>query len=64
MKHCKCRHKLYLNTQKEIEELYLRLLIPQDPMFQLEMLIAFRPGASLRSINNTRRANLYARSQL
>lgn len=60
MKPCKCKQRLKLNTQKEIEELYIRLLIPQDPMFQLELLIAFRPNASLRSINNTRMANLYA----
>lgn len=63
MKHCKCKHKLHLNTQKEIEELYLRLELEKDQMLRLELLAAFRPGASLRSINNTRRANLYARSQ-
>lgn len=63
MKKCKCRHKLYLNTQKEIEELYLRLDLEKDQMLRLELLIAFRPNASLRSINNIRRANLYAEAQ-
>ena len=50
--------QLKLNLQKDIEETLIRLLLAQDDMFKLEMLVAFRPGASLRSINNTRMANI------
>ena len=58
MKTCKCYKRLRLNIQKDIEELQIRLILSNDDMFKLEMLAAFRPGASLRSINNTRRANI------
>lgn len=55
---CKSYIKLKLNTAKDIEETRIRLVLNQDDMFKLEMLVAFRPNASLRSINNTRMANL------
>jgi len=58
MKDCKCKQRLKLNVQKDIEETLIRLILNQDDMFKLEMLIHFRPNASLRSINNTRMANL------
>ncbi len=62
MKICKCKEKLRLNLQKDIEELQIRLKLKEDKNFALEMLVAFRPGATLRQINNTRQANLYAES--
>lgn len=50
--------KLQINTQKEIEELELRLrLCENDTTLKLGLLIAFRPGATLRQLNNVRRAN-------
>jgi len=58
MKDCKCKQRLKLNVQKDIEETLIRLILNQDDMFKLEMLTYFRPNASLRSINNTRMANL------
>lgn len=62
MKDCKCKQKLKINIQKDIEETLIRLLINNDEMFKLELLINFRPNASLRSINNTRMANLTIQS--
>jgi len=61
MKNCKCKQRLKLNIQKDIEETLIRLILNQDDMFKLEMLTHFRPNASLRSINNTRMANLTIR---
>jgi hypothetical protein len=58
MKDCKCKQTLKLNIQKDIEETLIRLLIANDEMFKLELLTYFRPNASLRSINNTRAANI------
>jgi len=58
MKDCKCKQRLKINIQKDIEETLIRLLINNDEMFKLELLTHFRPNASLRSINNTRMANI------
>lgn len=47
--------KLKLNGLKDREELQIRLMLKSSPEYQLQMLIAFRPDASLRQINNTAR---------
>ena len=52
--------KLHLNLLKDIEETNLRLQLKKAaPTFKLELLVAFRPGATLRQLNNTRIANIY-----
>lgn len=45
--------KLHINTLIDIEETMIRLKLKQDPLYALSLLAAFRPGASLRQINNT-----------
>ena len=60
MNSCKSYWKLKINTIKDIEETQIRLKLKQDDMFKLEMLVAFRPDATLRQIKNTCIANKYA----
>lgn len=45
--------RMKLNNLIDIEETILRLKIKQDANLALNMLIAFRPNASLRQIHNT-----------
>ena len=56
--------KMQINTLIDIEETKLRLALQleQEPfqLFKLELLANFRPGASLRQINNQRKVNLQA----
>lgn len=44
---------LSINTEIDIEETMIRLRLKQDPNYRVKMLCAFRPGASLRQINNS-----------
>jgi len=55
----KVKAKLKINTQIDIEETYLRIKLNQttDALFRLQLLINFRPDASLRQINNIRKLN-------
>ena len=55
----KVKAKLKINTQIDIEETYLRIKLNQttDAFFRLQLLINFRPDASLRQINNIRKLN-------
>lgn len=51
--------KMHVNTLIDIEETLLRLALKRKlgAIIRLQMLINFRPNASLRQINNQRKLN-------
>lgn len=56
----KAKAKMRINTLKDVEETEIRLRLKEygSDHFNLKMLANFRSDASLRQINNTRKASV------